>query len=52
MRIKCERCGGWVDEEFMHHIYEMQVCVLCSFQMQIPGWQEGPEGEEEGERKQ
>ncbi len=48
MRIKCERCGGWVDQSYTHVVHGQCVCVLCAFQLLIPGWQEG--GEDEPER--
>lgn len=43
MRLVCERCGTWVDEEFTHVVQGSCVCVLCAFQMEIPGWQEDDE---------
>jgi len=30
MRIKCERCGGWVDESYTHVQDGLCVCVMCA----------------------
>jgi len=48
MRIKCERCGGWVDESYTHVVCGQCVCVLCGFQLKNPDWNPIPKGQEEG----
>jgi len=49
MKIKCERCGGWVDESYTHVVCGQCVCVLCGFQLQNPDWNPEPESREGGE---
>jgi ribosomal protein L37E len=49
VRIKCERCGGWVDESYTHEVDNMRVCVLCGFQLKNPDWDPVPKSQEGGE---
>jgi formylmethanofuran dehydrogenase subunit E len=32
MKAKCEACGTWVNESYMHSIGGKGLCVLCAFQ--------------------
>jgi ribosomal protein L37E len=49
VRIKCERCGGWVDESYTHVVHGQCVCVLCGFQLKNPEWNPKPIDREGGE---